>query len=249
MGVPLAEIRYFEEIGSTNDIALQWVEQGAADASLVVADTQTQGRGRMQRKWITTPGAALAFSLVLRPEQDQKDRMQFYSPLGALAICQVLREKYQLDAQIKWPNDVLIKRRKTCGILTEAYWLGQEICGVVIGIGINIAPESIPRDGEVLYPVTCLENETGLKIDRWVFLKEILDSILIWRQRLCEPIFFEAWQKNLAFVGAMVRIGGDSGSQITGQLLGITTDGSLRILQNDRQEVAVKVGDVHLRVQ
>jgi BirA family biotin operon repressor/biotin-[acetyl-CoA-carboxylase] ligase len=247
-GVPLAGLRYYAETSSTNDIALQWIDEGAADGSLVVADFQSQGRGRMQRKWITTPSAALAFSLILKPQPESREGIHLYSPLGALALSQVLREQYHLNAQIKWPNDVLIQRRKTCGILTEASWIGQDIRGVVVGIGINIASDSIPPSDQVQFPVTCIENETGTKVDRWNLLKEVLTSLFAWRSRMTSPDFFNAWQANLAFVGEMVRIGGDSEPQIAGKMLGITPEGNLRVLRDDGSEVSVRVGDVHLRL-
>src|SRR5512141_3071554 len=91
-GLPIRQIRYFDTIGSTNDEALSWIQAGAQDGCLVVADQQTQGRGRLNRRWITNPGAALAFSIILRPTPEEIDRMSFFSPLGALAICQALED-------------------------------------------------------------------------------------------------------------------------------------------------------------
>ncbi|MEN4100610.1 MAG: biotin--[acetyl-CoA-carboxylase] ligase, partial [Anaerolineaceae bacterium] len=116
-GLPVSELRYFDSIGSTNDEALRWAEQGAPDAALVVADTQTAGRGRMDRRWVTRPGVALAFSLALRPTPVEASALGLFSPLGALAVAAALRENYGLLAEVKWPNDVLLERRKCCGIL------------------------------------------------------------------------------------------------------------------------------------
>src|SRR5574340_863899 len=78
-GLPIPAIRYFDSIGSTNDAALRWAEAGAADGSLVVADQQTSGRGRLGRSWVTNPGAALAFSMVLRPSDDEMGRLELFS--------------------------------------------------------------------------------------------------------------------------------------------------------------------------
>ena len=125
--LPVPQIRYFETIGSTNDEALAWIQAGSQDGCLVIADQQTQGRGRLNRRWITHPGAALAFSLILQPTAGEIDRLEFFSPLGALAICQAMEELYGLNPQIKWPNDVLLQGRKIAGILVETAWLGDRL--------------------------------------------------------------------------------------------------------------------------
>src|SRR5512133_1733408 len=99
-GLPVPHIRSFQVIGSTNDEALAWAAAGAEDGCLVFADEQTQGRGRLNRHWITRPGAALAFSVILRPRPEEMDRVGFFSPLGALAISQALEMSLGLSPQI-----------------------------------------------------------------------------------------------------------------------------------------------------
>ena len=116
-GLPLGGLRYFDSIGSTNDEALAWARAGAPDYSLVVADTQTAGRGRLQRRWVTNPGAALAFSLVLWPAPQERQCLPRFSPLGAVAVRQALAVVFGLPAEIKWPNDVLLGRCKVAGVL------------------------------------------------------------------------------------------------------------------------------------
>ncbi|PJH75650.1 MAG: hypothetical protein CO064_05540, partial [Anaerolineae bacterium CG_4_9_14_0_8_um_filter_58_9] len=101
--LPLGGVRYYEQTGSTNDVALAWASAGAPDLALVIADEQTAGRGRLGRKWVTPPGAALAFSLVLRPRPVERDVIPLYSALGALAVVSALEEKYGSKPEIKWP--------------------------------------------------------------------------------------------------------------------------------------------------
>ena len=81
-GLPIADIRYFPSTGSTNEDALHWAAQGADDGSLVIADQQTSGRGRLGRKWVTNPGAALAFTLILQPTEKEINQLSFFSPSG-----------------------------------------------------------------------------------------------------------------------------------------------------------------------
>src|SRR5215210_2102100 len=128
--LPLGDIRYFDSIGSTNNEALAWAASDAKDFSLVIADEQTAGRGRLDRKWFTPKGTALAFSLILRPSADEERHLTRTVGLAALAIANSLRTR-ELIAQIKWPNDVLLNGRKVAGILVESVWAGAEADCVV----------------------------------------------------------------------------------------------------------------------
>src|SRR5512141_1418602 len=105
--IPLGDVRYFDTIGSTNTEALAWGTSDAKDLSLVIADEQTAGRGRLDRKWFTPKGAALAISLLLRPTAEEKTILTRMVGLAALAIVDSLQTR-GLIAQIKWPNDVLL---------------------------------------------------------------------------------------------------------------------------------------------
>src|SRR5215207_7881393 len=121
----LGDVRYFDSIGSTNNEALAWATRGAKDLSLVIADEQTAGRGRLDRKWFTPKGTALAFSLFLRPTVDEKPHLTRIVGLAALAVAESLRTR-GLAAQIKWPNDILLMGHKVSGILVESVWSGED---------------------------------------------------------------------------------------------------------------------------
>jgi BirA family transcriptional regulator, biotin operon repressor / biotin---[acetyl-CoA-carboxylase] ligase len=248
--LPIPAIQHFTITDSTNDIAMAWCETDAADGSLVVADTQTNGRGRLGRRWITRSGAALAFSLLLRPIPAETSHLGLFSALAGLAVSQALKNDFGLEAKIKWPNDVLLKRRKVCGILTEAVWQGSILCGLIVGIGINIAPSSVPPDKELLFPATSIEQEIGKTVDMSQILHSVLKSFFVWRPHLAEPIFFRAWEEHLAFLGEWVQVktGFNAGQEdIIGQVVGINSEGSLRLQSASGEELQVTVGDVHLR--
>jgi BirA family biotin operon repressor/biotin-[acetyl-CoA-carboxylase] ligase len=252
-------VRYFAQIGSTNTEALHWADAGAPDLSLVVADEQTAGRGRQGRRWLTPPGTALAFSLVLR-QPLEADRIAADAPsgrlarltgLGALAVSQALQEGYELPAQIKWPNDVLLDGRKVCGILAEAQWQGERPSAVILGIGVNLAPGSVPPKSELIYPATCIETVLGREIDRWQFLRSVLENLLAWRQRLDTPEFLRAWQERLAFKGEWVYI--YSGTAIQGPadeqgtLIGLDATGCLQIRSQSGEVRSLNIGELRLR--
>ena len=243
----LPAVRYFDTVGSTNDIALDWVQQDAPDQALVVADQQVAGRGRLGRQWITLPGAALAFSLVIRPSAAEAERLALFSPLAAVSLLQVLKDRCGLQAQIKWPNDVLIGRKKVAGILVEVQWEGPQPTGLVIGVGINVAHSAVPPASQLLFPATSVEAAAGREIDRLDLLHDLLAALLSWRPRMGSEAFFQAWEGNLAFLQEPVRI--ESGGQqvYNGTVLGIDVSGNLRLLDSTGKEIHIASGDVRLR--
>ncbi len=266
-GLPLGEIRYFNRIDSTNLEAARWVDGGAPDLGLVAADEQTSGKGRHGRKWFTPAGSALAFSLILRqagtvfagPDQEApiSQSIMRITALGALAVCEALSTHYDLPAQIKWPNDVLLQRQKTAGILAEAHWQGDQLHAIVLGIGINIASNSVPREGgseqipALIFPATCIENALGCPLDRFDLLRLVLGHLLAWRTRLAEPAFINAWDQRLAFKGEWMNIIHDSElpnpAYRQGMLIGLDGQGRLRLQDHLGQEFTLLTGELRLR--
>lgn len=245
-GLPIPDIRFFDSIGSTNDEALAWAEAGAANGSLVVAEQQTKGRGRLGRTWVTNPGSALAFSMVLRPSPNEIEHIGLFSPLAGLAVCLAL-QGLGLPAEIKWPNDVLLARRKTCGILAESSWRGNSLEGVVVGIGINVAPDSIPPAAKLQFPATCIEDHLGHPVDRGKLLSQVLSEFFDWRKVLSSREFFQAWEERLAFKGETVHLANIGAESLTGTLVGVDENGNLRLRLSSGEVKIVSVGDVHLR--
>lgn len=208
----------------------------------MVADEQTSGRGRMQRKWVTRKGAALAFSLIFRPSRQQN--LSLYAPLGALGVCIALERLGDIRPQIKWPNDVLIRRRKISGILAEADWQDDRIKGIVLGIGINVASTAVRLEDGFLFPADSVQNSLGKEIDRMDLLVEVLRSIFFWRHKLDSPAFIQEWNNRLAFRGEKVRINRPEQGLLIGKVLRIAPDGVLWIRQENGREIPVLAGDV-----
>ncbi len=244
--LPLGGVRFFTQTGSTNDVALAWAAEGAPDFSLVVAEEQTSGRGRMGRSWFTPPGAALALSLIIRPVAAEKENIALFSGLGALGLLDVLGS-LGIAAQIKWPNDVLIRRRKVAGILAETVWMGAEADSVVLGMGINVFPASVPPPENLNFPATCIQSEYAAPVDRLDLLKRLLEAILRRRASLGSPEFIRAWESALAFRGETVQVWQGDADPLHGQIEGLETDGSLRLRVSDWEIRAIRFGEVHLR--
>ena len=240
----LGGLRYLEQVGSTNDIALAWTEEkNVRDYSLVVANEQIAGRGRNGRRWQTPPDSALAFSLLLLPNKIEASQLTLFTALGALALTTTLQENYALKAEIKWPNDVIVEGKKVAGILVEANWVGDTPTGVVLGMGINIHPEAVPPANELLFPAACLDAFLDEPVMRQELLAGMLSVLIDWRPRLGGDEMVSAWDEHLAFKGHQVEAQGRDGQVIHGTLLGINKDGSLRLNTVE----SIHFGDVHLR--
>jgi len=244
--LPLGGLRYFGQVGSTNDEALAWATKHAPDLSLVYAEQQTSGRGRMGRRWFTPPGAALALSLLLRPSGTEREHIALFSGLGALALVTALK-KYGITAQIKWPNDVLIDRRKVAGILVETVWMGARAESVVLGIGINVTPESLPPPEALTFPATCVLSEAPGPVERFDLLHILLEAIIAWRPKLASDAFLGAWDASLAFRGETVQVWVGEAEPTLGQVAGIEAEGNLRLSLSTGETSVVRFGDVHLR--
>jgi BirA family biotin operon repressor/biotin-[acetyl-CoA-carboxylase] ligase len=255
--LPLGGIRYFDRIGSTNDVAASWIKAGCPDLALVVADEQIAGRGRGGRKWFSPAGSALAFSLVLRSEEQINLLLKYQNTarlngLGALAVHKALQRKYNLATKIKWPNDIIHNDRKFSGVLAEAHWIGSELTAVVLGIGINISPGSVPSENwDTLnpqpFPATCLEAALGAPVKRWELLNATLQELLSWRTRLSETEFLQAWEANLAFWGQWVQVihPGMGEAIKTGKVIGLEEDGALQIEDQSGDVIQIRTGEIH----
>lgn len=254
--LPLGPMRYFDRVGSTNVEAARWVEEGAPDLALVLADEQLTGKGRHGRNWLTPPGGALAFSLVVRPAGGEADfssslTLMRLTALGTLAVCAALESEFQLHPEIKWPNDVLLEGRKTCGVLAEALWQGERLSAAILGIGINIAANSAPPDEQVAFPATYLEYWVGRPVDRLTLLHSVLSNLLDWRQRLDSPGFIGAWDQRLAFKNEWVQIMNDNdplhATTSPGRLIGLDDQGRLILKDQDGNPFKLLTGELRLR--
>jgi len=244
--LPLGDIRYFESVGSTNALAAAWTERGAPDLSVVLADEQTEGRGRAGRKWFTPPGSALALSVLLRPGNQSDPQTTRLTALGALAVTGALGDRYGLEAAVKWPNDVLLDRKKTCGVLAEAHWLGETLQAVILGIGINVALPAVPPDELLNYPATCVEAALGEPVDRLELLAAVLENLVGLREKTFSTEFIGLWEARLAFKDEWVRISGQA-ETFEGQVLGLDAHGRLRLKLRSGEEKSLTAGEINVR--
>jgi BirA family transcriptional regulator, biotin operon repressor / biotin---[acetyl-CoA-carboxylase] ligase len=249
LNLNLGDVRYFDSIGSTNDEALAWATSGAKNFSLVIADEQTNGRGRLDRKWHTPKSSALAMSVILRPDTKSKPHLSRIVGMAALAIFDSL-VRLGVAPQIKWPNDVLVNQKKIAGILVESVWSGNDIDALVIGIGMNVYQTSVPVKNKLRFPATSVEEEATQQPvpEREEIVKSILTALTFWYENLPSESFIKAWEEKLAFRAETVDIHQTgSATSIVGVLDGLESDGSLRLRDGYGKFVIVHFGDVSLR--
>ena len=176
---------------STNDVASVLAEQGAREGTLVVAEHQTKGRGRLGRAWASPGNSGLYFSLILRPDIQPAEAGKI-TLMSAVGVAKVLRG-YGAAAAIKWPNDVYLDKEKVCGILTEMSAEQDLINFIVVGIGININADS----GVLPAGATSLKINRGEKIDRILLLQRLLREL--------EHIYDDVNSKNFSNIIQMWR--------------------------------------------
>lgn len=224
-------VRYFDSVGSTNDVAREWIRGGVQVGALVVADEQTSGRGRQQRGWVTPTGQAIAMSIILDVQQPLTLFM-----IGSVAVAEACASYGAPDVSIKWPNDVLIAGGKVAGILPEVIWQGGDMQGAVLGIGVNVR---VDFPDELRSKATNLER-LGLRIQRARLIAMIHRGVMKLAGQSTERIR-EQWITRLATIGQRVRVG-----EIVGVAKSVTETGALLIEQADGSIAEVVAGEAHL---
>ncbi len=243
--LPLGGWQFHPVVGSTNDLALAWAEAGAPDWALVLADAQTSGRGREDRRWVTKPGAALAFSLVLRPNPEEQMHLSRFSALAALGLVQAL-SAWQLRAAVKWPNDVLLAGKKAAGVLVEAVWQGEALAALVVGMGVNVHPGAAPPKETLRFPAVDVATALGRPINRWALLGAILRSMISLRSILPGSDFMTLWNQHLAFRGEVVQLRLLDGQNCHANVVSVAPDGQLVLSVERGEMMRVSAGEIEI---
>jgi BirA family biotin operon repressor/biotin-[acetyl-CoA-carboxylase] ligase len=233
-------IHYFPEIGSTMDAARDLAKRGAGEGTIVIAEAQSRGRGRLSREWLS-PEGGIYFTLVLRPRISPA-----YAPrinlMAAVAVATTIRKLFGLKAELKWPNDVLIEGKKVCGILAEMDAEMDVVNFVNVGMGIN-ANTSIPKFEKT---ATSLKDMLGREISRKEFLSTLVVEIERRLPLLMKADLLEEWKKFSATLNKDVEIV-SLGEEVKGQAIDIDATGALILKDRDGALKTVLVGDcIHL---
>ena len=238
------EIVFLERTDSTNLRAAELAEAGGAEGTVVIAEEQTAGKGRLGRRWSSPPGVNLYLSVLLRPPVLPWDAPQL-TFLSAVAVARSVAEERGLQPEVKWPNDVLLRGCKVAGLLNEMRAETEGIHHVILGIGVNLnmTAEQFPAD--LRYPATSLRIERGERVSRRDFARRLLRHLdALYAEYLAEgfePVR-EAWEGFFRLVGREVEVDCQQ-RLLRGTVRGIDTDGALLLDAGGGRE-RILAGDV-----
>ncbi len=241
-------LHFFPVVGSTNDEAFGLALKGAPEGTVVVADAQHGGKGRLKRRWSSPSGCNLYTSIVLRPPLIPAAAAQITLVAG-VALAESLARLCPAGVALKWPNDILIRNRKVCGILTEMKVAGSAIDFIVVGIGVNINMSGDDFDEALRPTATSLMMETGRPLSRLECAVGMYDALERCYGRFIREGFAplrDAWLGYAAWLGKPVRVVlGDE--VLEGEMAGLDSDGALLLSGANGTVTRVLAGDASLR--
>ena len=240
-------VHYWDEVDSTNAALARLLKIGADEGTVVMADTQRAGRGRIGKPWFSPPGVNLHLSVVVKPAIPVTEA-HFYTLIGSLAIADALAN-YDVAAQVKWPNDVLLNDKKIAGVLSELQIAGDRVDSLILGIGVNV---NINRSGmnqeygEAAAGATSLFEALGHPVDRNVLAARVLENLerrhLQFLAHGKEPVVAE-WRSR-SFLGRRVTIH-EGGIHVEGIAVNLDDQGCLVVTLDDGSTAHVRDGEVH----
>ena len=253
------QIYYYEQLGSTQELAIYLAENNseAVSGTAILAEHQDRGKGRINSKWIS-PSGGIWLSIILMPNMPA-NKSPLLKFVAALAVCDTIAQKTGLESKVKWPNDILINHKKVCGILLDIATKGSRIEYAVIGIGINanvnirkILPYIADYKGNNV-SVTSLKNElSGKYVNRPSFLKLLFERLehyygYLEKEDLGGVVILNQVKDKLDILNAVVTVQ-QTDKTVEGLVVGLGLDGSLLLKKNDGSLIEVICGDTRLRV-
>ncbi|HEC82011.1 MAG TPA: biotin--[acetyl-CoA-carboxylase] ligase [Thermoplasmatales archaeon] len=237
---------YFKTLSSTNLYAKELINKGAEEGTVVVADTQTKGKGRKNREWFS-PSGGLWFSVILYPEKLQPNKSMLLTMAASIAVVEAIKTVTETESKIKWPNDVLINNKKVCGILTELDAELDKINHAIIGIGINVNNE-LKKD--LKEKATTLRNEVGTKVPRVKLLKTILKHLDENYAELLKgknDVVRKKWIQYSKIVGKKITVK-DENTVIKGVVEKVDEEGYLILQTKEGKKTRILSGDIEYTV-
>ena len=239
------KVIYKNSVDSTNELAKKLAAEGAADGTIIVAEEQTGGKGRLQRNFFSPKEKGIWFSVILRPQCLPKDAPKF-TLMAAVAVARAM-EKFNLRAEIKWPNDILFDGRKLVGILTEMSAEIGHVNYIVVGIGINVNVRREEFPAAIREIATSLSEMAGENLNRVEFFRALLEEIdKLYIENNFDTVF-KLWRKYNITLGKKVTVlSAESGEIFTGLAVDIDAEGAL-IVDSGGEKKIVYAGDVSIR--
>lgn len=244
-------IHFFDMVDSTNTLALRFAQQGAEPGTVIMAGSQSQGRGRLGKAWQSPAGAGLYFSIIMRPRLAAEDLAKITLAAG-LALCKGITMTSGIEPLLKWPNDLLVEQKKMAGILAEGRGAGNDGPLVIIGIGLNVNTPAWAFPDELAGKATSMRIAAGRFFDKGVVLTTLLDKIDLEVGRLQDGDFtgiLNDWRAKDACAGKWLTWLTPAGQKVTGKSLGPDAEGLLHIRDAEGITHRVISGDLELAQQ
>lgn len=242
------QIHCFTEADSTNRIAKELALKSVPDGTLVIADYQTAGRGRLDRRWIAPAGTSLLCSLVLHPPLELHAAGRVVMT-AAVAVCRAIADICPVEPGIKWPNDIYLNGKKVCGILSECAADGDRIAYAVVGIGINVNFDP-GQMFEISAVATSLRAACGRPVSRLLLLQRLIIHLDALYCRLRDdgfPELTDLWRQSSCILGRPVTVTGDAVA-LSGIARDFTADGHLLLEDAAGELHTILCGDVSLGI-
>jgi BirA family biotin operon repressor/biotin-[acetyl-CoA-carboxylase] ligase len=233
------KLYYYHRVATTMEKAKELAQKRTAEGTVIIADTQTAGRGRLGRTWLS-PEGSLSISLILKPALHNLPQLVM---IASLAVARAIKKVAGLETRIKWPNDVLIKGKKVCGVLIENEVKGDKVNFAIIGIGINVNfdPLAFPEISNI---ATSLSHELGAEVSKVELASALLSELeqLYLEAQAGAPVHRE-WQENMETLGRWIQV--KTGETVEkGKAETVTRDGSLVLRRADGSLAEIVAGDV-----
>jgi len=238
------KVYYYPETGSTNDEAYRLAAAGAPDGTVVIADSQSRGKGRMSRVWHSPAGSNIYTSVILRPPLKPAAAPQI-SLVAGVAVAELLETYCPGRVELKWPNDVLIAGKKICGILAQMKTAVKGVDFVVVGIGINVNIGENRFPPELKDIATSLDLEAEREIPRLNLIINLYENLAKWYKKLLQNGFVvikEKWLDLTPMIGKDVQVMFLK-ERICGKAHDLDEDGALIIITGNNERLKVSAGD------
>lgn len=234
---------YLERVDSTNKYAKENIDS-LDDMTIVYTYNQTAGRGRLDRKWSYAGENNIYATIILKPSERMKDVYSNLTQLLCLVLAQTI-EEYNIIPKIKWPNDIRINGKKISGILAEGVMDNNKLKGLIIGFGVNLNASQDFLDN-INQPATALNIETGMEVDKVVFLDKLLSRFCLLYNIFIEKGFLlirEDYKKRAEFLNEKITVKVFDKAYV-GIAKDITENGALKIVDNNNKEQILLIGDI-----
>jgi BirA family biotin operon repressor/biotin-[acetyl-CoA-carboxylase] ligase len=239
------KLHIFEEVNSTNDVAYSMALEDAPEGTVVIAESQTRGRGRMNRSWVSPSGKNLYLSLVLKPPIPPREA-PFLTYMGAVATAEALADNFCLDASLKWPNDILVNGRKLAGLLNEVKAESDRVVFAVLGFGVNLNVDQKAFPPGLRGKATSVMGELGHSVSRVGFTRCLLESIEAWYETFLtrgHESIIEKWEALAQIRGKSIEVR-SFGVIHRGVADGLDRDGALVLRGGTGEKIRVVAGDL-----